>query len=397
MLSVNLRKQYFEALGYTYNKEGIKKLQSKYMARKKDVDGVYGRDTDILLKNLYNFKLSGKVTHFSLKEFKCGCNGKYCNGYPAVVHQAQLSMMEAIRKHWGKSITITCGLRCSAYNKSLGGSVTNSKHKTGYATDYYIPGVTDALNHRLSAIRWIKTQKNHTYTYGNGCNSYGNRISAPYMGNALHTDTNDSVKDVYKALKKSEPVKPVAKPKTDREQMIDDMMAFAKKYADNQKYHYKKWNSKDAETKKCPICAKQKKSQYLGWNCIGFATAICYHGGGMKHLRCSCSGLGNDGWFTDLLAQAKKSTSTALKTWKKRNGTNWTIVWNNGKKLTASQLKAGDVCLAYSGNTYKHTFMYAGNGYIYDSTSGKTQISKRKYSSLGVTTKLAFRPTGRKG
>ena len=179
--------------------------------------------------------------------------------------------------------------------------------------------------------------------------------------------------------------------------MIDDMMDFAKKYADNPKYHYKKWNSKDEHTKTCPICSKETKAKYLGWNCIGFASAVCYHGAGMKHIKCSCSGLGNDGWFTDLLVQAKKSTKTALNIWQKRNGTNWTIVWNKGKKIPASMLQAGDICLSYSGKTYKHTFVYAGNGYIYDATSGKTQISKRKYSALHTTTKLAFRPTGRKG
>lgn len=196
------------------------------------------------------------------------------------------------------------------------------------------------------------------------------------------------------------PIKPEKKPtktKTERDKMVDDMMAFAKKYADNQKYHYKKWKSNDSNTKLCPICAKQTKAEYLGWNCIGFATAICYHGAGMKHIRCSCSGLGNDGWFTQLLKYAKQSPSTALKYWKKRNGNNWEIVWNKGKKIPASMLKAGDVCTAFSGDTYKHTFVYAGNGYIYDSTSGKTQISKRKYSSLGITNKIAFRPTGRKG
>ncbi len=48
MLSEKLRKQYMEALGYTYNKVGIKKMQSDYMARKSDADGVYGNNTDIL-------------------------------------------------------------------------------------------------------------------------------------------------------------------------------------------------------------------------------------------------------------------------------------------------------------------------------------------------------------
>lgn len=201
MLNEKLRKQYMEALGYTYDKAGIKKMQSDYMARKIDIDGKYGNNTDILLKNLYNFKLSGIVKHFKINEFKCGCGGRYCSGYPATVSQAQLKMMELIRTHYGKSITVTCGLRCEKYNRSLGGSIINSSHLSGYATDYYQAGTTDTLSNRKKSITWIKKQKNHAYTYGNGCNSKGNYINAPYMGNALHTDTKTSVKDVYPEIK----------------------------------------------------------------------------------------------------------------------------------------------------------------------------------------------------
>lgn len=126
------------------------------MARKSDVDGKYGNNTDILLRNLYNFKLSGIVKHFKINEFKCGCGGRYCSGYPAVVSQAQLKMMEAIRTHYGKPITVTCGLRCKKYNESLGGSIINSSHLFGYATDYYQAGVTDTLANRKKSITWIK-------------------------------------------------------------------------------------------------------------------------------------------------------------------------------------------------------------------------------------------------
>lgn len=570
MLSLSKRKEYFKALGLgEYNKESILKLQKTYFSREKDCDGVYGNNTDILLRHVYNVKTYTK--NFNPKEFKCGCGGKYCTGYPTYMKPATLKNLQTIRDHYKTPITITCGLRCKGYNSSLRGSVSNSLHLKGQAIDMYQQGHTDTLARRKNTINYIKKLVNHHYAYGNGWCSYGYRVSAPNMGNAIHFDCYDkSVKGfvtraifnvnktavatkvkttvkaktannkaeklakwcednmwpvgtanskyayktgaptskmkstmnsrgyntkiaysdcgfnvntaiygafgkkvkvlagtkeampsvngfkvVYKgtSIKQSQakrgyvirykktngrqhvlislgngliaegsrgghfgaiikstkylgkkklievlaPIENSSTVKSDKEKMVDDMMAFAKKYADNQKYHYKKWNSKDDNTKKCPICAKQTASKYLGWNCIGFATAICYHGGGMKHLHCSCSGLGNDGWFTLLLSQAKKSTTSALKTWKHRNGTNWTIVWNKGKKIPSSMLQAGDVCLAYSKDTYKHTFVYAGKGYIYDSTSGKTQISKRKYSSLGVTTKLAFRPTGRKG
>jgi hypothetical protein len=107
--------------------------------------------------------------------------------------KVELKNLQSIRDHFGKPMTVTCGMRCRPYNNSLRGSITNSKHLTGYATDFYMAGVTDTLANRKKAIAWIKKLPNHNYTYGNGINSYGYRLAASYMGNALHTDTNKPV------------------------------------------------------------------------------------------------------------------------------------------------------------------------------------------------------------
>ena len=176
----------FKYLGYKYNKEGIKALQKKYM-RKKDVDGIYGEDTDKVLRHVYNVKRYTK--NFSPEEFKCECGGRYCTGYPSYMKKVQLQNLQAIRDHYKKPMTITCGLRCKPYNNKLRGSIQNSRHLNGHATDFYMPGVTDSLANRKKSIKWIRKLPNHGYTYGNGYNSYGARISAGYMGNALHTDT----------------------------------------------------------------------------------------------------------------------------------------------------------------------------------------------------------------
>ena len=192
LLSEKERKEYFEYLGLgEYNEANIKALQKKYMSRKSDVDGKYGQNTDNLLRTLYNTKAYTK--NFKVEEFKCECNGKYCCGFPDYMKPAELKMIQAIRDHWGKPVTITCGLRCAQYNKSLNGSIQNSLHLTGNALDYYQQGVTDTLANRKAAIKWIKQQPNHHYTYGNGINSYGASVSAKYMGNALHTDTQGSI------------------------------------------------------------------------------------------------------------------------------------------------------------------------------------------------------------
>ena len=187
LLTVDERKKIFKELGLgNYNKTNIKKFQKKYMARKEDWDGVYGPDTDNTLRTVYYVAIYTK--NFVPEEFKCECNGRYCCGYPAYMDPTVLKNIQAIRDHWGKPITVTCGLRCSTLNRKTGGSIQNSKHIQGKAIDFYQQGVTDTLSNRKKSIKWIKKLPNHTYTYGNGINSYGYSISAPNMGNALHTD-----------------------------------------------------------------------------------------------------------------------------------------------------------------------------------------------------------------
>lgn len=187
LLTVEKRKSYFKKLGLgEYNKTNIAKLQKKYL-REKDVHGVYGTDTDRLLRHVYNCSL---FPSFKPEEFKCECGGKYCTGYPSYMKQVELRNLQSIRNHYGKPMTITCGLRCKPYNNKLRGSIQNSKHLTGYAADFYMAGVTDTLANRKATIKYIKTLPNHNYTYGNGINSNGVKVSAGYMGNALHTDTN---------------------------------------------------------------------------------------------------------------------------------------------------------------------------------------------------------------
>ena len=58
----------------------------------------------------------------------------------------------------------------------------------GKAVDFYMKGVTDSEDNRRKAIRWIKKQKHHNYSYGNGISSTGAHVYAPNMGNAMHTE-----------------------------------------------------------------------------------------------------------------------------------------------------------------------------------------------------------------
>lgn len=182
------RKEIFKELGLgNLNKTNIKKFQKTAFSDSKEWDGICGPKTDIALLHWRNVRKYTK--NFRPEEFKCDCGGRYCTGYPDYMKPHELMHIQAIRDHWKRPIKVTCGLRCKRYNAKLRGSIANSKHLTGRAIDFYMKGVTDTLANRKMAIRWIKKQPNHTYTYGNGINSYGYKVAARYMGNCMHTDT----------------------------------------------------------------------------------------------------------------------------------------------------------------------------------------------------------------
>lgn len=186
LLTVSTRKKYFRELGLgDYNKNNILKMQKKYLLRPSDWDGIYGKNSDALLRHLKNCQCA---PDFAPKEFVCGCGGKYCTGYPTRMKVKELKHLQKIRDHFGRPVEVTSGLRCNKYNKAVGG-IETSRHKSGYAADIYIKGLTDSLEGRKRVIEYAKTLKNHNYSYCNGYNSSGEKISWPDMGNAVHTDT----------------------------------------------------------------------------------------------------------------------------------------------------------------------------------------------------------------
>ena len=199
LLSVEKRKAYFHDIGLEYNKANIESLQRKYMFRKSDVNGKYDTDTDNMLRTVRN---TLKVTkNFDPKEFRCECGGKYCCGFPTYMKKVELKNLQSIRDHYGKPMVITSGMRCRKYNNSLRGSSAVSGHMNGYAADIYISGVTDTLAGRKKLIAYAKKLANHKYSYCNGWNSNGVRVSAGYMGNAVHIESKKPPKTTNKVTK----------------------------------------------------------------------------------------------------------------------------------------------------------------------------------------------------
>lgn len=186
LLTVKTRQKYLKYLGFyggaidgrvgPKTKLAYRALQERYFTRKEDIDGYYGKDTDILLRNAYNVELYTK--NFRLEEFRCKCKDK-CTGYPVVLDVQFLKNLQALRDQFG-SVNITSGLRCKAHNTAVGGSAT-SRHTQGKAADIKT-SVNGTEEGRKKIMASWKLLPKFRYTY---CNIGGNY---PNMGAAVHVD-----------------------------------------------------------------------------------------------------------------------------------------------------------------------------------------------------------------
>lgn len=113
-------------------------------------DGIVGDKTLIAL----NKDKPLQAPHFKDSEFKCKCNGKYCDGIPARgVSVALLKLLEDIRARVNtlypvgdgaeRGIIINSGYRCEKWNNLVGGAA-KSQHKKNpvMAADIRVNGVT---------------------------------------------------------------------------------------------------------------------------------------------------------------------------------------------------------------------------------------------------------------
>lgn len=198
LLTVRERQKYLKELGFykgeidgsagPLTKQAYKNLQNRYFTRAKDKDGLYGINTDTLLRSAYNCK---NAKYFRLEEFKCKCGGASCTGYPVVLNANLVSQLDKLREHYGKSCTITSGLRDTIYNKKVGG-VTNSEHTKGRAADIYLPGQSSSHGGRVAMVDYWDTMAYSKYAYCNGYMKYKGKKPTEYksssMGNATHVN-----------------------------------------------------------------------------------------------------------------------------------------------------------------------------------------------------------------
>jgi hypothetical protein len=117
-------------------------------------DGVWGDQTDAAIREyVYNGQelkepemtetFWDNIRYWSREEFRCQCGGKYCSGFPAEPDQKLVELVDDIRHEAGRPGHRSSGLRCTTWNAIQGG-VSNSKHMSGKALDFYIEGLSGA-------------------------------------------------------------------------------------------------------------------------------------------------------------------------------------------------------------------------------------------------------------
>ncbi len=86
----------------------------------------------------YSRKKDGNVrlsTNFKVKEFACQDGSD-----PIFIDSELVSVLQKIRNHFGKAVTITSAYRTPGHNKSVGGT-TYSQHLYGKAADIKVQGI----------------------------------------------------------------------------------------------------------------------------------------------------------------------------------------------------------------------------------------------------------------
>jgi uncharacterized protein YcbK (DUF882 family) len=90
--------------------------------------------------------------HFDRQEFACRC-GNCPDSTDPTVDVTLIRILEELRDHFGRPITVTSGSRCKQHNASVGGTPF-SKHRGGRASDIIVKGVDPAAVHKYLDDRY---------------------------------------------------------------------------------------------------------------------------------------------------------------------------------------------------------------------------------------------------
>lgn len=83
------------------------------------------------------------IRYFRRDEPYIACPCGQCGGFPAKPTEKLMRLADAVRLAAGRPMVPTSTVRCAAHNARVGG-VANSRHLTGNAMDFSVPGLTAA-------------------------------------------------------------------------------------------------------------------------------------------------------------------------------------------------------------------------------------------------------------
>ena len=92
--------------------------------------------------NVYSYTKDGTKSlskNFRVREFRCKDDTD-----PIFVDSDLVDILQKVRDHFGKAVTITSAFRTASHNKKVGGA-TYSQHCYGKAADIKISGVTPSV------------------------------------------------------------------------------------------------------------------------------------------------------------------------------------------------------------------------------------------------------------
>ena len=124
-------------------------------------DGVWGNQTEEAIREIFykgtdrlsapaeEKNLTGTfwdhIRYWSREEFRCRCaeynKEPLCNGFPVEPDQTLVELVDDLRHQLGAPGHRSSGIRCPQHNANEGG-VSNSKHMSGKALDFFVEGVS---------------------------------------------------------------------------------------------------------------------------------------------------------------------------------------------------------------------------------------------------------------
>ena len=125
-------------------------------------------------------------TNFRAAEFKCKCSNPECSS--TLIDPALVDILQNIRDHFGVSVNITSGYRCSKHNKAVGGN-SGSHHLKGMAADITVAGVEPVEVARYAESIGVKRIGLYDMEYG-----YFVHIGSGTTKNFWHNKSANKVK-----------------------------------------------------------------------------------------------------------------------------------------------------------------------------------------------------------